>query len=293
MNLERGRLLWWTARLGSIAALSGALALGVWPAAAGAERGASGSELGLPSRAEQLEAGDNVYRNLVAQNLIVTNSPYAPVLKRIGARIAHAAALQGFAERFYIIIGNQMNAFSGPDGRVYVNEGLLRQVDDEDELANVLAHESAHLVLGHLAQQMRVEKGASIVQSLGKLFGQHAPAARPGRLNVMGLVTSYSFLNFTRQQEYAADHLGVQIAADAHFNPWGTVWFLQEVYRLYGDAGYESYVQHHPSVSDRIAKIEHYFRAKRSYYGRWPSRMPPGYGLTVGCRRAGKPQATA
>jgi predicted Zn-dependent protease len=231
-------------------------------------------------RAAQLRAGEKVYRDLEARGLIVSNSPYAGVLASVGARIARAAALQGFSERFYIIIGNQMNAFSGPDGRVYVNEGLLRQVDVVDELANVLAHESAHLVLGHLAQQMRAARERHFLDEATSFFGHHAPA--PGGLNVMGMVSGYSFLNFTRQQEFAADRRGVQIAAQAGFDPWGTVWFLQEVYRLYGDAGYEAYVQHHPSVTDRIAKIEAYFSDKSSYYRHFSRKQPPGTGLPIG-----------
>jgi predicted Zn-dependent protease len=240
-------------------------------------------------RVAQIRAGEKVYSDLVAKGLIVSDSPYAGILASVGARIARAAALQGFSERFYIIIGNQMNAFSGPDGRVYVNEGLLRQVDVVDELANVLAHESAHLVLGHLAQQMRATKESHLLDEATSLFGHHAPA--PAGLNVMGMVSGYSFLNFTRQQEFAADQRGVQIAAEAGYDPWGTVWFLQEVYRLYGDAGYEAYVQHHPSVTDRIEKIEAYFSERSSYYGHFSSKEPPGTGLPIGAIDEREPSA--
>jgi predicted Zn-dependent protease len=240
--------------------------------------------VGEVSQSELLEAGDRVYQQMVAQGLLVSDSPYAPILDSVGERIAGAAALQNFAERFYIIIGNQMNAFSAPDGRVYVNEGLLRQVDNVDELANVLAHESAHLVLGHIAEQMRTAKGKDLLERwLGGVAPQvTVPGGGPAPLNVMGLVDNYSFLNFTRQQEFAADEKGAQIAAKAGFNPWGTVWFFKEVYRLYGDAGYESYVQKHPTISERIQKIQDFLNGEPAEFGRFSSVMPPDIGLPIG-----------
>jgi predicted Zn-dependent protease len=235
--------------------------------------------------ADEVKVGAGVYADFKAKGLLVADSPYAAILQRVGGRIASVAGLHGFRERFYIVIGNQMNAFSAPDGRVYVNEGLLRQVDNEAELANVLAHESAHLVLGHVAAQMRVQKRRGLFERVKGVIEQHSDVA--GRaLDAANLVANYAFLNFTRQQEYEADHRGVQIAANAGYDPWGTVWFLHAVYRLDGDSGYESYVQHHPSVTERIAKIEAYFKSDPSFFRRWSSTPPPGSGLPVGWLRA-------
>jgi predicted Zn-dependent protease len=100
-------------------------------------------------------------------------------------------------------------------------------------------------------------------------------------MDVAQLASSYTFLNFTRQQEYEADQRGATLAAEAGYDPWGTVWFAREVQRLEGDAGYESYVQHHPSMSDRIKHIEAYFKAHPATFRRWSSVQPPGTGLPI------------
>jgi predicted Zn-dependent protease len=93
---------------------------------------------------------------------------------------------------------------------------------------------------------------------------------------------NYTFLNFSRQQEYAADQRGAYLAAKAGFNPWGTVWYFEELLRVAGDAGFEQYTQQHPSTSDRIARVEAYFKENPAVFGRWRNVMTSTAGLPTG-----------
>ncbi len=175
--------------------------------------------------------------------------------------------------------GNEINAFSAPGGYVFVDEGLLRALNDQDELANVLGHETAHLVLGHVDAKNRQEKRKNFILNIGKVF---AKQASPGAQNTFDTATklgNYSFLNFSRQQEYAADELGAQLAAKARYNPWGTVWFFHQLERLVGDAGYEQYTQQHPSTRDRIERITKFLISHPASYGRWRNMAPATTGL--------------
>jgi beta-barrel assembly-enhancing protease len=67
--------------------------------------------------------GQKVYDDLRAKLLIVDDSPYVPILRKVGAKIAKAAEPHWFNERFYVVRGNEINAFSAPGGFVFVNEG--------------------------------------------------------------------------------------------------------------------------------------------------------------------------
>ncbi len=51
--------------------------------------------------------------------------------------------------RFAVLDSPQINAFASPGGHILVTRGLLSKVESEDELAAVLAHEIAHVSLGH------------------------------------------------------------------------------------------------------------------------------------------------
>ncbi|MDP2791128.1 MAG: M48 family metalloprotease [Rectinemataceae bacterium] len=51
--------------------------------------------------------------------------------------------------RFIVLDSEEVNAFASPGGHVLVTRGLLRLATSEDELAAFLAHEVAHIALGH------------------------------------------------------------------------------------------------------------------------------------------------
>jgi len=227
---------------------------------------------------DALTVGQRAYDELRSRGEIAESSRYLPILRRIGGRIAAAARPHWFEERFYVIRGSDINAFASPGGYVYVYEGLLRNVDNADELACVLGHETAHLVLGHLEAKSRQQRRKSSLLNLGRIFGG-AAAGSANAIGAASTVANYGYLNFTRQQEYAADELGTKLAAKAGFDPWGTVWFLQELERVAGDAGYEQYVQQHPSTSDRIARIQAFLHADRARYGRWSPQPANTAGL--------------
>jgi predicted Zn-dependent protease len=231
--------------------------------------------------ADDAAMGRHVYDDLKAKNQIVANSPYNGILQRIGRRIAAAAGRQWYVERFYVVRGNQMNAFSAPGGYVFVNEGLLRNVDNTDELANVLGHETAHLVLGHVSARVQQQKRRDVLYSIGHFFTRTASQSAQNSFNMATQAGNYTFLGFTREQEYQADRTGAALAMRAGFNPWGAIWFLQETQRMYGDAGYEQYVQQHPSTADRIARLQRYFQQDPKAFGRWRRELINRNGLPM------------
>jgi predicted Zn-dependent protease len=233
-----------------------------------------------PARADQAQErqyGQQIFSALQSQGAIVTQSPYYAVLREVGEKIDQAAGPHWFVMNFIIIHGNQPNAFSAPGGNVYVTEGLLRTVDNKDELANVLGHETAHLILGHITERLTQAQRATVFQRLNRLFVHNTGSQNT--IVAANAAINYSFLNFTRQQEYAADQEGAYLAARGGFNPWGTVWFFRNLASTYGDAGFEQYVQQHPSTHDRIERVSAAIRAQPARYGRWPQSLSVTTGL--------------
>jgi len=217
------------------------------------------------NQAEDRQIGQQVYNDMLGRGLIVTRSPYYAALRATGQRVSFAARPISFTMNFVIIEGNGVNAFSAPGGNVYVTEGLLRTVDNQDELAAVLGHETAHLVLGHVVKRLNTQKGISAVSQFIQRF-VHSKGSQ-NTATAAGIVGNYGFLNLSRDQEYAADQEGAVLAAKAGYNPYGTLWFFQDVAQLYGDAGFEQFVQQHPSTKDRTARVERYIKSNPKKFG--------------------------
>ncbi len=233
-----------------------------------------------------LAVGKQLYDNYVANDLIVDDSPYLPILKSVGARIVRASGHQWYDERFFVVRGNQLNALSAPGGYVFVNEGLLRSADNVDELANVLGHETAHLVLGHTMAKRVQEQRKDILFKIGHALSNDESKGSQNTLKVATGAGTYTFLNYSRQQEYAADQYGAQLAAKAGFNPYGSVWYCQNVIKMQGDMGtFEPYVKQHPSNSDRISRLETFIAENHALFGNWKNHMASTSGLPVAARQ--------
>ena len=228
------------------------------------------------SRDQERQIGQQVYQDLANKHQIITSSAYYPVLRKVGARLSDATQPHWYPLNFVIVKGSQANAFSVPGGWVYVNEGLLKSAGNEEELAGVLGHEIGHLQLGHVMTRIHQAQNYNLIGGILSIFIRN-----PNVAGIAGFALNYSYLNFNRQQEYQADHQGVINAARAGYNPYGTIWFFRRLEKLYGNAGFEQYVQDHPATSDRIARIESFFHSEPATFGRWHDTMPPSNGLAT------------
>lgn len=246
---------------GAFAALT-ALPAGALPAAADAHD-------------QERQIGQQVYNDQRSKGLILNTSPYYSTLRKIGANISQAAAPHWYTMNFIIVKDTSANAFSVPGGNVYVTDTLLKDVENEEELANVLGHETGHLVLGHVMNRIQKAQTANVIGTILSIFIRNQTAA-----TMVNLLGNYAFLNFSRAQEYQADHEGVILANKANYNPWGMIWFFQKLQKLYGNAGFEQYVQDHPSTDDRIARIEQFFKSDPTQFGRWQNAKTVTSGLS-------------
>jgi predicted Zn-dependent protease len=177
------------------------------------------------------------------------------LVAELGRRIAVAAELPAGSLRFAIANLPETNAFSFPSGNVYVSRGLVAFVRSENELANVIAHEVAH-VLGRHAE--RLASRASQVRSatLARIVTASLGGARSGEAlraleqEGLGLVARYS-----RALEHEADRDGQVLAARAGFDPYGMASFLaaldkETTFRL-GHPRRPSFLDTHPAAPER------------------------------------------
>jgi beta-barrel assembly-enhancing protease len=231
---------------------------------------------------QEIQIGQQVYNDQRKQGQILDSSPYYPVLRKVGTKISDAAQPHWWPMTFVVVKGTQANAFSVPGGWVYVNEALLKNAGNEAELANVVGHETGHIVLGHVMDRLRKAQTMNTILGIASIFVHTQGAANT--FNLAQFVAGYGFLNFSRQQEYQADHEGVILASKAGYDPWAMIWFFQKLEKLYGDSGFEQYVQDHPSTKDRITRIESFFQSDPAQFARWSSQTPatPGLPLSYG-----------
>lgn len=165
------------------------------------------------------------------------------------------AYLQGVMDKLYpefsgkirirAIDSNQLNAFALPNGSVYINTGLLARLQNEAQLATVLAHEGAHFVHRHSFQQMENLKN---VATLALIVGM---AGVPVVGNVVALT---SMSGFSREHETEADNIGYKRLVAAGYSareaPRTFEHLIAEIKALEIDEPF--FFASHPKLQDRV-----------------------------------------
>jgi predicted Zn-dependent protease len=90
-----------------------------------------------------------------------------PVLEEYLADMVHRLLPPGTREAgvspsVHVVINPSLNAFAYPIGAIYVHSGLLAHLENESQLATVLAHEIAHIVHRHAIRHLREERNKDL-----------------------------------------------------------------------------------------------------------------------------------
>jgi predicted Zn-dependent protease len=112
--------------------------------------------------------------------------------------------------RTYVLRMPYFNASMAPNGMMQVWSGLLLRMENEAQVATVLAHEIAHYLQRHSLERLRDAKARSAFATAISLFGVYGLA---GQLLVLG-----SGFSFSRDQEREADAIGLVPMREAGFD---------------------------------------------------------------------------
>lgn len=154
-------------------------------------------------------------------------------VNQVGQRLAAVSDRPNLPYEFVVLNNDVPNAWALPGGKIAINRGLLLHLEDESQLAAVLAHEVVHAAARHSANQMT----KSTLLGLGATVA--AGASRNSEYaGLIALGTSISAAawqaRYGRQHELDADHYGMTYMARAGYDPLGAVELQETFVKLSG-----------------------------------------------------------
>jgi predicted Zn-dependent protease len=161
-----------------------------------------------------------------------------------------------------VIQDPSLNALALPNGVIYVHTGILARIDNEAQLAALLAHEMVHCIHRHALQVLestndRSEYFSAVREILARIgMGQQ----------LVRLLDSIGLIGYTRELELEADRLGLDLMARAEYDikeALGLFAHLQEEIKSQGIK--EPFLLGtHPNVQQRIDTISHWLAFKHT-----------------------------
>lgn len=184
---------------------------------------------------------------------VYSHRPTEVLLAGIVSRLLIAAQQPQSSFTVTILDSPQINAFALPGGYIYVTRGILALANDSSELAAVLAHEIAHVVLRHAqARANRVAASGLVDKVITGVLGGDVETDQGAAHSRLALAA------FSQAQELEADSMGIRIAGRAGFDPNAAARFLSAMGRFANqDSENEQggdFLSSHPSTPERIQK---------------------------------------
>lgn len=179
-------------------------------------------------------------------------------LTRVGMTMVADQKLENVEWKFRALRDPVPNAFALPNGSIYINTGLLALLDDENQLAAIVAHEITHVSQRHTYLRNRtIRKTVLAINILNTISNWNPLAGVPGAAvnliaQISPLLLTLSIYGYSRDQEKEADLEGLKIASAAGFVPDGMPNSFKALQRDIEGEQLKSFYNDHPQLQTRI-----------------------------------------
>jgi len=215
-----------------------------------------------------METAERLRPALMAQSVMPTGR-YATGSLVFNRLVEHAAVPARILWQLRIVDDGEFNAYSSPDGTIYVQSGLAKLAGASAGLwAALLSHEIAHVLSRDWARrylyQRKLENNAGGAIVLGDPSLPSAEWADPSK-------ASAEMARFCRQMELDADRAGLLLMAKAGYHPD----FMPALHHLLHAADVPhktvSLYAMHPCWDERDRELNHaYVVASIEFARQWP-----------------------
>lgn len=159
--------------------------------------------------------------------------------------------------RFAVINSDSPLAYSSPGGHILISKGMIKNLQSEDELAAVFAHEIGHVEKQHALKTIRKsgisEMGINTGLALISFFTK-SEGLRKAMDHYDELVSDYAeqVINgkYSKDQEHESDETALRILKSAGYDPGALHHYLARI-----KTGAGGWLSNHPSDEDRVKNL--------------------------------------
>ena len=185
--------------------------------------------------------GESVAKRAKRQLPMMEDEEVLNYVREVGTKLANVTGRTDFTYEFYVVMDDDINAFSLPGGKLFVNAGAILHTNSEAELAGLLAHELSHAVLSHGFQL--VTQG-NLTANVTQFFPYG------------GTLANLLVLDYSRDMERQADELGTRILASSGYAADGMHNLMVTLDKEEPDIPLFSWLSSHPDTKARIKDLE-------------------------------------
>ena len=217
---------------------------------------------------EVLEQADLLDRRFERDGLVLADEAANTYLRRIGmSLVPRDLELERVSWKFRALRDPQPNAFALPNGSIYVTTGLMTLIDNESQLAAILAHELTHVMRRHTYVHNRSNRKKFLTMNVMAAIGAYAPGGVVGAVitivtTVAPFIMIATIYGYSRDLEREADLKGIDMMISAEYAPEEMVNVMKLLNKDFEGENIRLFYNDHPSLEERIKYLSSYLGAR-------------------------------
>jgi tetratricopeptide (TPR) repeat protein len=217
---------------------------------------------------ELLDQVDLLDRRFERDGLVLEGEAANAYLERVGnSLIPKGLTLDHVKWKFRALRDPQPNAFALPNGSIYVTTGLMSLLDNESQLAAVLAHELTHVMRRHTYIQNRSNRKKFLTMNIMSAVGAYAPGGVVGAVitvvtTIAPFIVIATMFGYSRDLEREADLKGIDMMISAEYPPEEMVNVMKLLQKDIEGEEVRLFYNNHPALQERIDYLSSYLGAR-------------------------------
>lgn len=204
--------------------------------------------------ADEIAIGRQIAGNLLGASPLVKDNALQKYVNSVGRWVANQSERPDLQWHFGVIESGDVNAFSMPGGYIFVTKGLYLLLQNEAQLAGVLAHEIGHVVKKH---HYRVIQQAKAVEFGTKLLSREIGQDNDLVQRLIGSGAEVVARGLDKNAEYEADRMGVVLSARAGYDQYALAEVLQKMgHYSKEDDSVKLLFKTHPHPDERLSRLD-------------------------------------
>jgi beta-barrel assembly-enhancing protease len=205
---------------------------------------------------EEIEIGHGIAANLLGASPLLPDNKVQQYVNQVGRWVSLQTERPDLPWQFGVLDSTDINAFATPGGTIFITNGLLQKLNNESELAGVLAHEMVHVLRKHhLAALQKAARMDLASELAGEALKDKSDPAIMNKAIKAG--TEVYARGLDKNDEFEADRMGIVIATRSGYDPYGLPAVLQMLDSINAqDSSLALMFKTHPAPRDRLSLLD-------------------------------------
>jgi len=215
---------------------------------------------------QEIQFGENMSAVLLGVRPLYENKDINIYVNKVGMWLAKNSSRPNLPWQFGVINSSAINAFAAPGGFVFITSGMLMQLENEAQLAAVLAHEISHITEKHHLNAIKEEANRSAVTETLFISAQayqdntngnsKEQEYRTWAKKVTGMAQELYVKGLNKEDEFIADVYGIRLLAKSGYDAFAYIDNLQVLASISADdSALALLYKTHPTPSQRLESL--------------------------------------